>query len=155
MDSGCIDPHFLDLGTSWRWVVNFTHRPLFRREKAPGTHWIGGWVDLRAGLDDLDPTWPYRDSNSDPSVVQPVASRYTDYAIPAPIHKTLLHKCPDISSVNSLSFSEEMDTESCFPIPEAYNSCVQAVSDVTKWQSEFLSRQQNIYIYKKLFTGIK
>jgi hypothetical protein len=27
---------------------------------------------------------PYRDSNSDPSVVQPVSSRYSDYAIPAP-----------------------------------------------------------------------
>jgi hypothetical protein len=23
-------------------------------EKAPGTHWIGGWVGLRAGLDDLE-----------------------------------------------------------------------------------------------------
>jgi hypothetical protein len=22
-------------------------------ERAPGTHWIGGWVDLKAGLDDL------------------------------------------------------------------------------------------------------
>jgi hypothetical protein len=25
-------------------------------------------------------SWPYRDWNSDPSVIQPVASRYTDYA---------------------------------------------------------------------------
>jgi hypothetical protein len=23
-------------------------------ERAPGTHWIGGWVDPRAGLDDLE-----------------------------------------------------------------------------------------------------
>jgi hypothetical protein len=23
-------------------------------ERAPGTHWIGGWVDLRAGLDDME-----------------------------------------------------------------------------------------------------
>jgi hypothetical protein len=22
-------------------------------ERVPGTHWIGGWVDLRAGLDDI------------------------------------------------------------------------------------------------------
>jgi hypothetical protein len=28
---------------------------------------------------------PYRDSNSDPSVVQPVASHYTDFSIPAPL----------------------------------------------------------------------
>jgi hypothetical protein len=28
-------------------------------------------------------SWPYRDANSDPSVVQPVASRYTDYSFPA------------------------------------------------------------------------
>jgi hypothetical protein len=31
MGSGCIDPHFLDLGTSWRWVVSFTSRPLYPR----------------------------------------------------------------------------------------------------------------------------
>jgi hypothetical protein len=48
---GCIDPHFLDLGTSWRWAVSFTPRPLYPRERAPGTHCIGGWVDPRAGLD--------------------------------------------------------------------------------------------------------
>jgi hypothetical protein len=33
-------------------------------------------------------SWPHRDSNSEPSVVQPVASRYTDCAIPSqPSHK--------------------------------------------------------------------
>jgi hypothetical protein len=52
--SGCIDPHFLELGTSWRWVVNFTPRPLYPRERAPGARWIEGWVDLRASLDDLE-----------------------------------------------------------------------------------------------------
>jgi hypothetical protein len=31
---GCIDPHFLDLGTSWRWVVSFTPRPLYPRGKS-------------------------------------------------------------------------------------------------------------------------
>jgi hypothetical protein len=35
MGSGCIDPHFLDLGISWRWVVSFTSRPLYSREKNP------------------------------------------------------------------------------------------------------------------------
>jgi hypothetical protein len=32
-------------------------------------------------------SWPYRDSNSDSSVSQPVVSRYTDWAIPAPTWK--------------------------------------------------------------------
>jgi hypothetical protein len=51
--SGCRDPHFLDLGTSWRWVVN-APASLLPGKEPPGTHWIGGWVDLRAGLDDLE-----------------------------------------------------------------------------------------------------
>jgi hypothetical protein len=33
--SGCIDPHFLDLGTSWRWVDSFTSRPLYPRGESP------------------------------------------------------------------------------------------------------------------------
>jgi hypothetical protein len=39
----------------------------------------------RAGLDDVEKRkfFTSRDSISDPSVVQPVASRYIDYAIPA------------------------------------------------------------------------
>jgi hypothetical protein len=54
-------------------------------ERAPGAHWIGGWVDPRAGLDNvekiLDPTGTWTLTSS---VIQPVASRYTDYAILAP-----------------------------------------------------------------------
>jgi hypothetical protein len=82
-ESGCINSHFLDLGTSWRWVVSFTPRLLYRLWKSPPyplseppepvwTTWI------------RENSWSYRDSDSDPSVVQPVASRYTDYATPAP-----------------------------------------------------------------------
>jgi hypothetical protein len=50
-----MDPHFLDLGNSWRWVVSFRPRPLYTpRKEPPGTHWIGGWVNPRAGLDDVE-----------------------------------------------------------------------------------------------------
>jgi hypothetical protein len=32
-----------------------SHRGRFSSEKrAPGTHWIGGWVDSRVGLDDVE-----------------------------------------------------------------------------------------------------
>jgi hypothetical protein len=56
------------------------------RKRTPSTHWIGGWADPRASLDDLERenSYPHLDSNSDPLIVQSVTSRYTDYAIPAP-----------------------------------------------------------------------
>jgi len=41
-------------------VVSFTPR-----ERDPGTHWIGGWVGLRVGMDTVvrrKITSPYRDS---------------------------------------------------------------------------------------------
>jgi len=31
-------------------VVSFTPRPLYHGVRGPGTHWIGGWVGTRVGL---------------------------------------------------------------------------------------------------------
>jgi hypothetical protein len=48
---------------------------------APSTHWIGGWVDTRAGLYTVlkrkIPS-PRREPNPYHPIVQPVVSRYTD-----------------------------------------------------------------------------
>jgi hypothetical protein len=74
---GCIDPRFLDLDTSW-WVVSFTPRPLYPLGKEAGWAPEPVWTTWRNKN-----SCPYLDSNSDPSAVQPVASLYTDCAIPA------------------------------------------------------------------------
>jgi hypothetical protein len=77
--SGCIDPPFLELGSSWSKWSALRPGPFI-----PGTQWIGGWVGARAGLNDMDkwkfltlPGLEFR-----PLGRQPVASRYTDWAIP-------------------------------------------------------------------------
>jgi hypothetical protein len=44
-----------------------------------------GWTPRRG-----EKSSPYRDSNSDPSAIQPVASRYINYTIPAPYIYTVL-----------------------------------------------------------------
>jgi len=48
----------------------------YPRER-PGTHCTGGWVGLRAGLEMCRKSRP---QEFDPLTVQPVGSRYTDYA---------------------------------------------------------------------------
>jgi hypothetical protein len=48
--SGGIAATILNLGTRRR-VVSFTTGPLFHQGKISGTHWIGGWMGPRAGLD--------------------------------------------------------------------------------------------------------
>jgi hypothetical protein len=56
------------------------------KERAPGSHWIGGWVGPSAVLDTVMkrkiPS-PHRKSNPRTPIVQPVAQRYTDWAIAA------------------------------------------------------------------------
>jgi hypothetical protein len=83
--SGYIDPRILDLGTSPIWVVTSPPCRFTPGKIAPDTHWIGGWMGCRAGLDDVKSRkiLPCRDSNPDPSAVQPIGSCYTDQAIRA------------------------------------------------------------------------
>jgi hypothetical protein len=86
--SGCIDPCFLDLSISWRWIVSFTPRPPYPlRERAPGIHSIRGWVDLSAGLDNME-KWKFLTVPGlellPLSCSARIASRYIDWAIPAP-----------------------------------------------------------------------
>jgi hypothetical protein len=59
----------LDRGTKWKWSATRLGR-FAAGEKAPSTHWIGGWVGPRAGLNALV---NYRNM-----FIQPVACRYTD-----------------------------------------------------------------------------
>jgi hypothetical protein len=54
---------------------------LYPWERAPGTHFIGGWVDPRASLDDNGEVKIFDHTGTRtpaPLVVQPIASRYTD-----------------------------------------------------------------------------
>jgi hypothetical protein len=55
---------------------------LYPRER-PGTHYTGGWLGLRAGLDRCGKSRP---TVIDPRTFQPVASRYIDCAFPAPLY---------------------------------------------------------------------
>jgi hypothetical protein len=58
------------------------------RERAPGTHWIGGWVGPRAVLDPVVkrkiPS-PSQELNPRTPIVQPIALHNTDWAITAPV----------------------------------------------------------------------
>jgi hypothetical protein len=65
--SGYIEPLFLDLGVSWRWVVPSRPRRSTSGGRDPGTHGLGlmGPRAHRAARR-REHSWPYRHSNSDP-----------------------------------------------------------------------------------------
>jgi hypothetical protein len=77
-----------------RWV-SVTPRPRFTPgDRTPGTHWTGGWVGPRAGLD--TPArgkilYLCRGSNLDRLVVQPVGRHYTT-ELPGSRNKIYQHK---------------------------------------------------------------
>jgi hypothetical protein len=74
----------LDLGDRWRWVVSFTFRPLYPRGKSP-------WYPFDRKLGGLQSRSErgVEEKNSQPPpgfkpyhrIVQPLVSRYTDWAI--------------------------------------------------------------------------
>jgi hypothetical protein len=75
---------FLTLALGGEWSASCPSR-FTPGERVTGTHWIGGWVNPRAGLDDLEKILdPTGTRTPTPMAVQPIASRHTDYAIPAP-----------------------------------------------------------------------
>jgi hypothetical protein len=73
-----IDPPILDLSTSWRWVVSFTHQLLYPWESALGTHWRGDWVGVWMTWKE-DKSYPYQDIASH---CMDCASHCMDCAIP-------------------------------------------------------------------------
>jgi hypothetical protein len=84
--SGGIIPRVLDLGTRWRWVVSFTPLPVY----LPGKELLLsldrrlGGPQSRSGNDgERKIPSPRRDSNPDHPIIQPVASYYNDWPIPA------------------------------------------------------------------------
>jgi hypothetical protein len=50
-----VDPLILNLGARWGWVVNVTSRPLYARERNPGTHCTGGCVDWPGRVRKISP----------------------------------------------------------------------------------------------------
>ena len=88
---------FLDHGTRWRWGVSVMYRPLFTPGKDPVP------IVQEAGSPP-GPVWTGAENLAppgfDPRTVQPVASRYIDYATRTTLLWTHVHKTePFLSSV--------------------------------------------------------
>jgi hypothetical protein len=87
--SGCTVPCFLDLGTSWRWVVSFMPQPLYPRGKSSQYPLDRRLSGPQSQTWRWENSWPYRHSDSNPSVIQPLASHYTNCANLASINNTV------------------------------------------------------------------
>jgi hypothetical protein len=73
--SGCIEPHFLVLSSSCRWMASFKPLPL---PTGSNGYQIGLTRKTVWTICGSDISWPYWDWNLETKVIQPVASHYTD-----------------------------------------------------------------------------
>jgi hypothetical protein len=84
------------------WSASRHGRAFTPGERTPGTHWTGGWVGPRAGLD-TEVTGkilcPCRGSNPDRLVVQSVFWHYTAWATPS--HSTILDDAVSLTCVHT------------------------------------------------------
>jgi hypothetical protein len=74
---------YVSLTCAMVWVVNFTLRLLYTRRDSPWyqlNRRLGGLQSWPGKYAEVKKPWQCRDLNSDPSVTQPLASRYTDWA---------------------------------------------------------------------------
>jgi hypothetical protein len=120
-------------------VVSFTPRPLYPRGKSPRYPLVRklGGPQSRSGISGeeniLDPTGT---GTANPSVVQPVASRYTDYAIPAPklndsTFTKAINKVLSISTIERSTLAQEIMFLTC--IRKVPNSNVGRGADILRF----------------------
>ena len=98
-------------------------RPRFTPQERPGTHCTGGWVGTRAGLDRCGiscSTAP----GFDPQTVQPVVSRYTNWAI-WPILKETAEKKNTESTVVSSNDENSYDLDGIGRVPQIWAKWVE------------------------------
>jgi hypothetical protein len=82
----------LDLGIRWRWMASFTSLLCYPWETAPGTHWTGGCVGPRAGVDTVEKrkiSCPYQESNSVSLVGRTSAMLFTDWTVGGSMHNLI------------------------------------------------------------------
>jgi hypothetical protein len=66
-------------------MVSITPQPLYLPEKGLGTHWAGGWVSPRIGLDAMGKKifLPCTEWTPSPMFSSPQPGRYINWSIPA------------------------------------------------------------------------
>jgi hypothetical protein len=91
-------------------------RPLYPEVLCPSTHWLGGWVGPRCGVDNAEriKPCPYRDSKSDPSAVQPETGICFKVLTRTTKDPTYSH-CPETNNILSLPV-RTLVTEIAMPI---------------------------------------